>query len=76
MPHLTLTTSIVLALIDAGKVLLLAIALIWYRQNRRFRADRKGGLNLWGFLDHNVTELILGVAIVPSLVNLAGFFHV
>ena len=70
---MNLHPQITLALIDAAKVLLLAGILIAYRLKRRFREDRRQGMNLWGFLDHNVTELILGAAIVPSLVNLAKF---
>lgn len=69
MTHLS--SIVILALVDATKVLLLAGILVLYRLKRRFREDRRGGLNVWGFLDHNVVECVLGVAIVPSLMNLA-----
>ena len=69
-------TIVLLALIDAAKVLILAGILIWYRQNKRFKEDRKQGMGLWIFLDSNIVETILGVAIVPSLMNLAKLLSV
>ena len=69
-------TIVLLALIDAAKVLTLAGILIWYRQRKRFKEDRKQGMGLWTFLDSNIVETILGVAIVPSLMNLAKLLSV
>ena len=67
---------VLLALIDAAKVLLLAGILVWYRQRKRFKEDRKQSMGLWVFLDSNIVETIFGVAIVPSLMNLAKLLSI
>ena len=48
--------------------LLMLGLLIYYRQRKRFREDRKTGL--WPFLDANIVEIIFGLMLVPDVADL------
>ena len=49
----------------AGIITLVGIiGLIYYRLNRKFKNETVTGF--WNFLDRNIVELIIGMAIIPD----------
>lgn len=65
-----ITGPVLLALIEAGKTLLLAIVLLWYVQHRRYPQDRKAAT--WpAVVGYHIVEIGLIAAMVPSLASVA-----